>query len=232
MNQELNDPQNLPGDPGLGSDPSNELTPAPQTPAVEPAQDPVTAKLSELEQRNKELERRLRHQGNELARFKQTSETKPASEPIDPNTFFADPVRVLDTVLTSKLTEFERKQDAKDTARRQLQGIATKHGMSVEELEAIDQHIQESFRDPESYAELIAQVRTARGIPQAVNAATQTAVQTLQRNARAVTTQSGSPAPSTTGEVSMEEFKKWPREKREAYLMQGRGSTDAYETID
>ena len=124
------DPQTPPGeDTGLEAGLSQES----QEPvaSVGPAFDETAQRLKELEEKNRELQRRLTQQGRELAEVRRSPSTSKTEAPL---AFFENPEAVLD----AKLRDFEQRQEQRRQAEEMLREFAEEKGIPVRELIAED----------------------------------------------------------------------------------------------
>jgi len=212
------DPQNPPAD---GGPDDGQLETAPETPAPSeaPADDPTAKRISELEQREKELQRRLRQQGNELARFKQQQSTAaPAETPIDPESWFSDPANATKRVVSSVLTEFEQRQEQKRQQERTLARLARERNMTPEDLQEEYENLMTASDDPEALVDILAAIRRARDTDSHIQSAAQTVRDSTIRNARAVSAQGGASPTPDPGPMTEEQFRQLSTKEQRAYI--------------
>lgn len=194
-------------------------TPAPPAPPAEP-EDPTAQRLAELEQREKELQRRLRQQGNELARYRQQqAQPTPAPEPgITPEVWFSDPENSTKRVVSSVLSDFERRQEEKRQQERTLARLAKERNMTPEDLQDEYEHLMSASNDPEALVDILAAIRRSRDTDSHIQAAARTIADSTTRNARAVAAQGGASPMPEPGPMTEEQFRQLSLAEQEAYI--------------
>lgn len=196
------DPQATPGeDAGMEVGQSQES----QEPvaSVGPVADEVTQRLKELEEKNRELQRRLTQQGRELA------ETRRSPSAPQPGTavFWENP----EAVLEAKLRDFEQRQEQRRQAEEMLREFAEEKGIPVRELKRLNEELQGAAVDPVSYLETLAKFHQAKNAANAVQDAAKSATLSAQKNARAVMAEAGAtqavPPSKPESEMSVDEMR-------------------------
>jgi len=204
------DPQETP-DAEVGKETGQSPESVVTTPAVEPAAvNEVAQKLAELEKQNRELQRRLTQQGRELAEQRRTS-----SVPKETPNFFENP----EAVLEAKLTAFEQRLEQRRQAEQLLRDFAEERGIPVRKLQQLNDEFQGATADPREYLEVLARLHAAGQTAEAIHVAQKATVETVQKNARAVTSETTSAQVSPPGkpieEMTLEEYR--------AYLVKKHG---------
>lgn len=174
-----------------------------EQPKTEPEGSPASdaeARLAKLERDYKELQRDYTRKAMRLKEYERgaqvpQSQQQPVSEDFD----WANPTQSLKRVVGESLAEFERRQEQKRIADQMIRDTAEQHGIPIKELQRYYQKLEESATDPYELMETVARMYRADHAEQAITEAKREAQQAAQRNARAVTTESGSPSVSPPG---------------------------------
>ena len=179
------DPQTLPGGDAGSEDGLPQESQEPVA-SVGPVVDETTQRLKDLEDKNKDLQRRLTQQGRDLAEYRRSS-SSPQSTQANPAGFFENP----EAVIEAKLRDFEQRQEQRRQAEDMLREFAEEKGIPVRELKRLNEELQGAAVDPVSYLETLAKFHQAKNAANAVQDAAKSATQSAQKNARAVMAEGG-----------------------------------------
>lgn len=172
------DPNATPGEPGTEGG-----QPAEQTQA-----DPVAVKLAQLEEANKNLQHKLTQYGRKVAAY----EAKPASQNQPSDEFdWANPRRSIREEFKSELAEFETRQEQRRAAQELMRRTAEQHGIPEPKLQEYYTRLQEAASDPDELMGTIARMYRADHAEEAISEAKRQTQQTMERNARGVTSEGG-----------------------------------------
>lgn len=147
----------------------------------------MEARLAMLEKQNKEAQRKITQQGQELAQYKR-AQTPPDN---DEELYTLDSVAATKRIVTSALSDYERRQQEQRQAEQYLDRFAREHNIPAHELQETYEDLAAAANDRTAMLEVLATLHRARNINVQLEAARQTAQDTATRNARAVTTQTG-----------------------------------------
>jgi len=193
---------------GTEEGPSEEVSqvaPTPEVAAISQEQ------LQELERKNKDLEHRLTQRGRELADQRRANEPTRTEEAIPADAYFQDPVGVTEKVVTKALAAFESRQEDRRNAEAYLASGAESRGSTSERLMDLHRRVQAAQDNPDEYLDILASLDQAQNTATEIKDATTAAVNTAQRNARAVTTEGGgtqvAPPAKTDDQMSVDELR-------------------------
>lgn len=214
MEQEL-DPQQAPEGQAPAGEGEQEVT-SPETPAVDDGQ-ALKERLEKLERSYQEAQRLIGRQGQELGQLRKVAAQVPASKPQDesipPDAFYADPVSATTKVVTRVLSEFEARQEQRRQLERYLRKVQEQHGVTEDQLQALNEKYELAQSDPEARISILLDIHRALNASQEIEKAAQTAKDTVTRNARAVTSESGSSHVSPPGkafeDMTGDEMRAW-----------------------
>lgn len=182
------DPTATPGTPG-----TVEGQPAASGQQPEPQVDPVATKLAELEEQNKNLQYRLTQQGRELKQFKGSQPQTPAQQPEDFD--WANPGASIGKYVGKALSDFESRQDQRRQAEEMIRQTAEQNGIPVPKLQEYYAKLQEASTDPYELMNTVARMYRADHAEEAITQARRAAQESVERNARGVTSQGGATQP-------------------------------------
>lgn len=185
-----------------------------------PQADPVAQKLNELEAHNKELQDRLTRQGRELANMRRQPQTQTPAE--ERKAFFDDPDGVLEAFKRDIVNTLEQHRQTD----MMLRNFAEEKGIPMRRLQSLNDRLSSAMNNPDDYLELLYEIHAAQDAATQVQKAVSAATDTVKQQARAVTAEGGQPAPGEPAEIPIEEFRKWPKEKRAEYLARRFGVQD------
>lgn len=181
-----------------------------------PAIDPVEARFAKLEASYKEAQRKITLQGQELARYKQQVQTPPDN---DEELYSLDSVAATKKIVTSALTEFERRQQEQRQAEQYLERFARERNIPAHELQDTYEQLANAANDRNAMLEVLATLHRAQNIETQLSQVQQTAQDNATRNARAVTTQSGNQQQTTPAK----EFEQMTLAEQRQYLVDNLG---------
>ena len=182
-----------------------------------------TAPTVDWQAKYRDLEKDYTRKSQKLSRLEReaqvsTVQSKPEVK-ISPEEFWGDPVTGTERVVEKVLSGFEARQQQQRQLEKYLDQWATDNQIPVREMQNLYQQVVEASSNPDDLMQLLVDVHRARNASTEIQRAQQVMEETARKNARAVTSQGGS-TQTDAGGFSIEEFKTWPREKREAYLRQ------------
>lgn len=207
------DPNTTPGEPGSEGQPVESTEPP--TPEVDPTEERLVA----LEQQNKDLQHKLTQQGRE--RKMQETQTPPA-EPAKEDFDWNDPGASIKGSVRQEFAEFEARQDRRRQADEMIQHTADHHGIPVPELQKYYRRLEEASQDPVQLMETVARMYLADNAEEAVSQARNAAQESVERNARGVTSKGAATQP-TPEEKPYDEMSD---EEKDDFVMRKYGKAD------
>jgi hypothetical protein len=204
------DPQQTPGD-GTEEGQSGD---APENTAESAPQDDVAKRLAELEERNRNLEYRLTQRGRELKKYEESLSKQQQSG--DEEFDWTRPKESIKGVFEEVLSQYDARQRSERESRELIKRVARQRGIPETELEDYYTKLQETPPDPIMLADTVAKMYQAEHVQTALTDAAKAAQQNVQRNARAVTTETGSMRPTDAvgkdpKDMTDEELEQWAR---------------------
>jgi cell division septum initiation protein DivIVA len=178
------DPNATPGEPG--TDPGQ---PAEQVQQPAPV-DPVAAKLAQLEEQNKALQGKLTQYGRKLKTYETTQTSPQQAQPAE-DFDWANPGASIGKYVGKALTEFEARQEQRRAAEDLIRRTAEQNGIPVPQLQEYYSRLQEAASDPDELMGTIARMYRADHAEEAISEAKRMTQQTVERNARGVTSAGG-----------------------------------------
>jgi len=168
-------------------------------------------RLAKLEQSYKEAHRTITKLTQKLSDYEKRGQ--PAEAEIPADAWFTDPARSTKKVVADVLMEFESRQEQKHQTERLLQDFAEERGLSRRQLQALNEDIQAAMADPNAYLEMLGQLHAARNTGAEIQKVARLAKDSVERNARAVTTETTASRVSPPGkpfsEMSGNEMRDW-----------------------
>lgn len=204
------DPNNPPVEDG-----SQEGQPVEQTEPT-PEIDPVETRLAELEKQNKNLQYRLTQQGRERKQAQAQPEPETVAEDFDWN----NPGASIKKEVVGALGDFEARQERRRRSDEMKRMVTKEYGIPDDDYDVYYRQLEEAAAsgDPLELHRTVARMYRADHTEQAISEAKRVATETVTRNARAVTTEGGTPSqPEVPGDVPSG-FRDWPADKRREYL--------------
>ena len=176
----------------------------------------------------KDLQRDYTRKSQQLAEYQRQVQEQPAPVDDSPSaeTFYQDPVGSTAKVVQKVFADYESRQEERRQAEQYLHSFAEDRGIPERNLQQLNARYVAAQNDPEARLEILAAIHAAQNAGTQLQAAQKTIKDDVQRNARAVTAEGGALGVPESAEISMEEFRSWPREKREAYLIKRYGVHD------
>jgi len=166
---------------------TNEHSVESPSPSVPSEMDTLKSQFNSLEDRYKHAERKISSQGEELRQYKEAAQ-KTTSTPETGGDFWSDPEARID----SRLQDMERRMEQRRQAETMLRDFAEEKGIPVRDLQRLNDSLQASSNDPYEYMDMLARLHQSENTTEAIQNATQQARDTVQQNARAVTSEGGS----------------------------------------
>lgn len=160
----------------------------------EPQVDPIEDKLAKLEKENRDLQYRLTQRGRELKKFQ---ESTPVPQPQEADEFdWNNPGASIGKYVGKALSDFESRQEQRRQAEEMIRQTAEQHDIPVRDLQEYYRKLEDAANDPLELMNTVARMYRADHAEEAVSHARDAAEQSVQRNARAVTSKGGPTQPT------------------------------------
>jgi hypothetical protein len=177
-----------------------------ETPAQKPegaSQPPdVETRLSQIERDYKELQRDYTRKAQQLAdlrRGAQVSQGSPVNQPVTEDFDWSNPGTSIRKAVRGELTEFQKQQEAERRAQRLITDTAEQYGIPEKKLYSYYQKLQEAAGDEYTLMDTVARMYRADHTDEAIAEAKRATQESVERNARGVTSTSGATQPMAPG---------------------------------
>lgn len=176
----------------------------------------IETRLNQIERDYKELQKDYTRKAQQLAELRRQSQSSQGSQVTQsqPQEFdWANPAQAIRQAVRGELTEFQKMQQAEREAEKLRREVAEEFNVPEREMNKYFERLVEAATDPRELAVVVARMYRADHADTAIAEAARTAQQTVERNARGVTSQGGPTQPvqqtKRPEEMTLEEHRQW-----------------------